>query len=130
RNLPVRPPAKQIDGRLTLTRLLPASALTAGIGTICVAIIPIPLKLTAGPAFLASAALVSSLFRIRSTLWFAIAGPLGIFVYAITQALNSGDMPGPSFQLSYTAPWTLCGLASAGAIGGHWLWKARSSQRA
>ncbi|MEW6732730.1 MAG: hypothetical protein AB1489_15495 [Acidobacteriota bacterium] len=128
RKLVVKPAAKQINSRLMLTQLLPCCLLTA-IGGVIALLLPITVLITLVPSFALVSFLASSLFKSRSTLWYSASAPLyialaGFLVLSIPSLFNIITPPNIDLNRSFI----FCGLGSAGAIFGHWLWVAFSKR--
>jgi hypothetical protein len=119
RRLTVKPPSKQIGAKRLLTRLLPCCLLT-GVGGIALGFfLPLPVLLSVPLTFILCAFLTSHLSQTRSTLWFSLSAPLGFVL------LGSLILAQPHLAASFRTPsrlFALCGLGSAGAIAGHWVW--------
>lgn len=122
RKLSVKPPPKQITPRIMLTSLLPACLLTAVVGVAIGFLVPITPMVIVPAGFVMGGLIASRIFSVRSTLWYSAAAPLGLTLFAAFMAMRSGEGTYPGLRAIHPAQYLpLAGLASAGAIAGHWL---------
>ncbi len=116
RGLRVKPQPKQIDARIVMTKLLPTTILIAAGSSPLGFLIPLPAWISILLSFGVVSFLCASLFKMKSTLWYAAAAP----VYLAAAGWNPIATPG-AWQEQHTL--TLCGFGAAGAILGYWLRK-------
>ncbi len=118
RSLSVKPPPKQITWYLTMTRLLPGSLLTGVIGVLPILVLRLFLTWSMLISFAFGSFTISHITRARTTLWHAVSAPLCFAV------LGTVVLAKPDLVLISPPPtaFALCGLGSAGAIVGHWIW--------
>lgn len=125
RSLPVKPPGKQIDSRIVLTRLLPCCLLTGSAGTLLGLALPLLAVPGFALGFVAGGFLSSFLFRTLSTLWYSASAPLSLTLLSAL-LFQFPLLEGTSGKLVavHGGPVMLIGASAAGAILGHWLWRA------
>lgn len=129
RSLPVRPPGKQIDSQIVLTRLLPCCLLTGIAGTLLSLALPLPAVPGFALGFMAGGFLSSFLFRTPSTLWYSASAPLSLTLLSalIFQfPLLEGTLG--KLAVVHGGPVSLAGTSAACAILGHWLWRAYANK--
>ncbi len=126
RSLPAKPPPKQITWQLTLMRLLPGSLLIGVIGILPMLLFPLTLPWSVLVSFAFGSFAISHLTRARTTLWHAVSAPL-CFAVLGTVVLAEPDLT--ALIAPPRTTFALCGLGSAGAILGHWIWASTAHRR-
>lgn len=112
RKLTIKPPPKQINSWVMLTKLLPCCILTGVIGGgFQLAFTELASPAIAFWGFAASGFVASRLLGVRSTLWYASAPPVTWAVISMTRTNDA----------ALYAVLENIGLGIAGAIWGHWV---------